>query len=199
MRPNSPHGADHRRGSQVVDLVAVDLVQHLPNQIVGGSSRTEFLAATPSYDYGYLLAATRGPVRGPNDSDPLDNSDPLRTSEQHLGRSAAKWAGSRHACHSLRNRCSGEPRAFQFGGRKVFAQTIRTAVAHRVQAAVSSCRLVIARCGRVGESSLGSSTGSSRMAGTTRSGHCPARPRSPTGRWAGPARLRRYGPFRRGR
>ena len=29
------------------------------------SSRTEFSGATPSYDYGYLLAATRGPVREP--------------------------------------------------------------------------------------------------------------------------------------
>ena len=39
--------------------------------------------------------------------------------------------------------------------RKVLAHTIRTAVARRAQAAVPSCRLVIARYGSVGESSPG--------------------------------------------
>ncbi len=40
--------------------------------------------------------------------------------------------------------------------RKVLAHTIRTAVARRAQAAVPSCRLVIARYGSVGLSSPGS-------------------------------------------
>src|SRR5262249_60041508 len=49
--------------------------------------------------------------------------------------------------------------------RKVLAQTIRTAVARSAQAAVPSCRLVIAKEGRVGPGAPGSSTGSSRGAG----------------------------------
>ena len=59
--------------------------------------------------------------------------------------------------------------------RNVFAHTIRTAVARRAQAAVPSCRLVIARYGSVGLSSPGSSTGSS-----SRARHQTARPPSRT-------------------
>lgn len=48
--------------------------------------------------------------------------------------------------------------------RKVFAQTIRTAVARSAQAAVPSCRLVMARYGSVGLSSPGRVMGSSSRA-----------------------------------